>query len=1137
MTARSNPPPSGQLRLSYGSEDQFRLTRLQTFNWGTFGGLLDLTIPYSGYLFVGPSGSGKSTLLDAHTALLTPPKWVDFNVAAREAERQGRDRNALSYVRGAWARQTGEAGEYVTQYLRSGTTWSAIAETYRDGRGRSIVLAQVLWVRGQAASAGDVKRLYMVLPRELSLRELEFFAASDFDVRRFKQALPDAFVKDEFSAYQERFRGLLGIENERALRLLHKTQSAKNLGDLNLFLRDFMLDPPETFSVADRLVNEFGELNAAHQAVVAARCQIETLKPAHTAYQSLDRARNERSILAELLVGLDAFREQRRAELLERRGSELRVEAQGVMLEVERLRAEALERHRVLLELKEKRHGLGGGLLEQLSREMQQAEAERPGRVQRRERLRAACVSLGWEEPQTGPEFVQLVASAKERVLQAGRHAAELDERKDQVKAKRREQEAEFKSLRDEISAMERQRSNIPARMLALRAAMAGALGLTEEDLPFTGELLQVRKDAAVWEGAIERVLHGFAQSLLVDDRYYAAVSGYLNERSIGERLVYFRTLAHAEERRTLGPNSLVRKLDYAPGGYSDWLRTELSLRFDYDCAESMQAFRESPKAVTREGLVRHGYARHEKDDRRRIDDRTRWVLGFDNHEKLQLFKHNAAEHAGEISGLAQQLERLAEESDRQREHLLGCQTISNLSWAEVDVAALLTHIDNLRERIFDETRARPELSELDLQVQREGDAHRRAEEARMKEESRHTYLLDQVARYERTRSALSPEQLSLRLTPTQEVGLQARFAQLGRTLSLDSLSDLHASVQRTISDEQSELAVRVTELRHATERSFAEFNREWPADSDGLDPSLDSAHDYFAKLARLETDGLPRYEERFFQLLREQSDQNLTLLNSRLEQERSAIRARLELVNESLRTAPFNPGTHLLIETQDRLNEDVRQFKQTLKLALSQSSQSSASKTAPGGDAELAERRFESLRTLVARLSSQETADKNWRNLVLDVRQHVEFVVRELDEEEREVEVYSSGAGKSGGQRQKLAATCLAAALRYQLGGQDRGMPMFSTVALDEAFDKADAEFTTMAMNIFKTFGFQMVVATPLKSVMTLEPFIGGACFVHIKDRKTSAIVPIEYDEEQKRLKLPAIGSSEPPKANSSTP
>jgi uncharacterized protein YPO0396 len=161
-------------------------------------------------------------------------------------------------------------------------------------------------------------------------------------------------------------------------------------------------------------------------------------------------------------------------------------------------------------------------------------------------------------------------------------------------------------------------------------------------------------------------------------------------------------------------------------------------------------------------------------------------------------------------------------------------------------------------------------------------------------------------------------------------------------------------------------------------------------------------------------------------------------------------------------------------------------------------------------------------LKALVDRLKSHESADRSWRNLVLDVRQHVEFVARELDESGVEIEVYRSGAGKSGGQRQKLAAFCLAAALRYQLGGPDRALPVFAPVALDEAFDKADAEFTTMAMNIFKTFGFQMIVATPLKSVMTLEPFIGGACFVHIKERKVSSMLPIDYDDETKRLRLP---------------
>jgi hypothetical protein len=41
----------------------------------------------------------------------------------------------------------------------------------------------------------------------------------------------------------------------------------------------------------------------------------------------------------------------------------------------------------------------------------------------------------------------------------------------------------------------------------------------------------------------------------------------------------------------------------------------------------------------------------------------------------------------------------------------------------------------------------------------------------------------------------------------------------------------------------------------------------------------------------------------------------------------------------------------------------------------------------------------------------------------------------------------------------------------------QDRALPLFSTVVLAEISDKACAEFTSVAMNIFKTFWFQMVV------------------------------------------------------------
>jgi uncharacterized protein YPO0396 len=101
---------------------------------------------------------------------------------------------------------------------------------------------------------------------------------------------------------------------------------------------------------------------------------------------------------------------------------------------------------------------------------------------------------------------------------------------------------------------------------------------------------------------------------------------------------------------------------------------------------------------------------------------------------------------------------------------------------------------------------------------------------------------------------------------------------------------------------------------------------------------------------------------------------------------------------------------------------------------------------------------------------------------------------------------------------------------LKYQLGGTEQELPSYAAVVLDEAFGKGDHDYTKMAMEIFRRLGFQMIVATPLKSVMTLEPFIGGACFVDINDRQKSGILLIEYDEEAKRLNLPEQVCAESP-------
>lgn len=1100
--------------------EQFRMSRIQVYNWGTFSGLHDIPIAEQGFLFVGRSGAGKSTLLDAITALLVPPRWADFNAAAREAEKTGRDRNLVSYIRGAWAEQKDDAsGEIATRYLRPRTVWSALALTYQNTLGQRVVLVQVLWLRGNANGPADVNRQFMIFERPFDLNELEAFGQSNLDVRKLKQLFPDTFIRREFRPYCERFCRLLGIESEMALRLLHKTQSAKNLGDLNTFLREFMLDKPATFEVADRLVNEFDELNAAHQAVVTARRQVETLNPARDKYEQRESFLSERSSLNELLGGIDSYGGRRRVDLLKQQIESLNVQADGLEGEISRNQAVLNQHNDTLRELERQHREVGGDQIETWQAEKTALEQQRVDRLRKRAQAESACKELNWVFPDTPHRFAELVGEARQELERWESGSTEIREQRDQLVIQKRETETAFSQAAGEVKALERQPSNIPSRMLDLRQDIASAIGISESALPFIGELIEVKSDEVEWQGAIERVLHGFALSLLVDERHYSALSNYINNQHLGQRLVYYRTgQVERLQAKPVGTDSLVLKLNIKECGQSEWLRTELRHRFDYACVDSIQLFRRADKALTKEGQVKHSKTRHEKNDQRDVGDRRFWVLGFDNHEKLSLYKKQAQELADNISDLDEQIKILSEQESARAKRAIHCQTLVNLQWQEVDVGPLLVSIDNLERRIRNALEDNTILKDVADNIERQKKNVKDADEALRKTTIDYEKVVAKVEEDEKALKKLQDDPSLVPLTPQQQQGLDKRFDALQDSVRLDNLDNLMRSVERAITQEINEINRAINECERFIEKCFDEFVHEWPAEAEGLDATLAAASDFFAKLTRLETDGLPAHEQRFFELLESQSHQNLAALSTYLSDARKEILERMELVNDSLAQVPFNHSTtqttFLQIEPSDRQLLDVREFKFEIQQTLS---------NAWSEDRDLAESRFLALRSLVERLSSQEPENKRWRQTVLDVRQHMEFIGKETDESGVVVEVYRSGSGKSGGQRQKLATTCLAAALRYQLGGNEHGVPMYASVVLDEAFDKADNEFTALAMNIFANFGFQMIVATPLKSVMTLEPFIGGACFIDISDRRVSGVLMIEYDSEQQRLKLPA--------------
>ncbi len=190
----------------------------------------------------------------------------------------------------------------------------------------------------------------------------------------------------------------------------------------------------------------------------------------------------------------------------------------------------------------------------------------------------------------------------------------------------------QHEQLTAELESLRQRRSNIDAKQIRIRRMLCEALQIDEADMPFAGELIQVKAEAAAWEGAAERLLHNFGLSLLVPEGHYRAVAGWVDRTHLHGRIVYFRV---CDERVagaiTLRSDSLAAKVDIKPDSvFFYWLEHELGRRFDFACCETLEQFGREQQAITRAGQIKSGGRRHEKDDRHRLDDRSRYVLGLE---------------------------------------------------------------------------------------------------------------------------------------------------------------------------------------------------------------------------------------------------------------------------------------------------------------------------------------------------------------------------------------------------------------------------------------------------------------------------------------------------------------------------
>lgn len=545
--------------MSQPQRTGFRLQRLELYNWGTFHQHV-WSLPPGGdnLLVTGDIGAGKSTIVDAITTLLVPPQRIAYNKAAGA---EARERSLRSHVLGYYKSERGESGLAARPVmLRDRNSYSVLLAVFHSEQlGESVTLAQVFWMRDLE---GQPARLCVVADGALSIAEhFADFGTDPNNLRKRLRKRTGTEVEESFSKYAATFRRRFGIENEQALDLFHQTVSMKSVGNLTDFVREHML---EAFPVEPRiaaLVAHFDDLNRAHQSVLQAKAQVDLLVPLmadcdrHDAVlEAIIRQREQRDCLRAFFASL-------KRGLLDKRIVNL--DGDLVRLFDRVAEADALQTrwHQQRDDLKQAIAEKGGDRLARLESDIRKLSTERDARAQRSRRYEELVRAVGLSVPSAPEQF-----TARQREARDARRASE--DRRTELDNERTDLGLDFKRLRGqhaevegELTSLRRRRSNIPARMLSLRTELCRALELDEERLPFAGELIQVRNDERDWEGAIERILHGFGLALLVDDALYPGVSQWVERTHLGGKLRYYRVRSQGRRTATLHPDSLVHKL------------------------------------------------------------------------------------------------------------------------------------------------------------------------------------------------------------------------------------------------------------------------------------------------------------------------------------------------------------------------------------------------------------------------------------------------------------------------------------------------------------------------------------------------------------------------------------------------
>ncbi|RRR65736.1 MAG: hypothetical protein EI684_22295 [Candidatus Viridilinea halotolerans] len=1081
----------------------FRLQRLEVYNWGTFHNHVWIIAPQgSTSLLTGANGSGKSTLVDALLTLLVPARPRNYNQASGSLKKE---RDERTYVRGAYGRiKDNESHHGVVQYLRDKSSYSVLLACFGNEQlKQTVTLAQVFYF----GKDDELKKLHIVAPRELSI--LEHFQLTQADeIKRAMRSL-GAEVYDEFAKYSRDFLKRCGLRSAKALDLFNQTVAIKEIGGLNTFVRQHMLEKSDAQGRIDLLREHYKNLTSAHDAIAKAEAQLDRLRPL------LAEAEQHAQLQARIVEAercathVPSFFARRKYDLLAQaiahaRGECERYSAQraAVAAQLEAKRQQDRDLYAAIT------NDQIGQRLASLAQELERVGERMAERRKRAERYDRVAAQLGFATLADEKKFHATMRLSEQTLPNIDAELAKLQAARDQRKQEEGRLVAECQHLRAEVVSLQQRKSRIPAEDVRLRAELASALELPEEVMPFVGELLKVRDDQKAWEGAIERLLRGYGRQILVPEEHYRRVAGYVDGANLRGRLVYHRVGERRVPPHTSGLDTaaLIFKLEIKPGSaLHDWLKGDLIDHWDYICCDELSQFQRERRALSLQGQVKSGGSRHEKDDRFALNDSKRYVLGWDNREKIAALKQELQtleRTLQEVRKAIQANEQRSAQWKQRQQHLrdlLAFTSYAELNW-RADEQQMLTLKTQQRELEASADHLQQLQQQRTLLL-----AQIEAEKQQLDQLNQVLGTLESDLKRFVQQQASVAAQFEDATTAPESIVARIEADLKGKIVRLETIDQLQGESERFYHNSSKALSGNLNKLESNVVAQIVNFKRDYPADTLDLDNSIAAVAECRRMLARIEHDDLPAHKERFKQWLDGKVLDSIIGFQSALDTQTETIRESVATLNRSLHMIDYTPATYIRLRADPTHDLEVQAFRRQLRACIPDVGQRST-------DAH--EASFQRIRALIERFETEE----RWTNKVADVRNWLDFAAEErYREDDKEKSFYSDSSGKSGGQKAKLAYTILASAIAYQYGldQEEQRARTFRFVVVDEAFSKSDEENARYAMNLFKQLNLQLLVVTPLDKTHVVEPYIEACHFVsNTADENDSRVVNLTIHE-----------------------